>query len=294
MENKMKPSLKLLCVAIAAAASGNALAVPTPTIDGINTGGSEYSNTQAWNFYSSHNPQRGVITGSLSWEVVGSMAYLLITAPIDYVDNVYGADALLAGSGWEVPDSKGNIKGHTFDNLLGSDSMDLVFDFDLNGSGDQNIGIDYIDETSSNTYEAVYDSKISTSYSGSVDFASSLEYNLNLDGGGACGDTTDSDLSDSRCVAEVSYELALNLNESEWGGSFNVAQVMQGDATCTTASDGKISCTGASGSQLHASPNKGGDTTTTPPNPVPAPPIFALLLAGIPGLLLTRRRSKTS
>jgi len=285
----MKHSRKLLCTAIASVvAAGTALAVPV--VDGINTGGSEYTNSQAWDFYSSHNPQKGVMTGTMSWEIDASTLYLLIAAPVTYVDNIFGVDALLPGSGYDS-------KGHAFDKLLKSDGLELALDTTGDGLENFNLAIDYLDDATGT--QAILDTKKNT-YTGTVDVASSLEYNLALGGVGTSdcvrnysgGVPVDSE-NGAGCEAQVMYELSLDLTDSElanWGGAFNPADVIEGDATCTTASDGKISCTGASGSQLHASPNK--IASTTPPPSVPEPSTLALLLAGFPGVLWARRRKR--
>jgi len=251
----MKPSRKLLCAAITSVLSaGSAHAVIT--VDGINTGGTQYTvaNTQAWDFYSTHDFQKDeVIHGALSWseDTTNDVLYLLLSAPINYVDNVYGAEALDPLYGW-FPDAPSK---HPYKDLLGSDKLVAHLDLDGNGSivDGEKLTVDYIDDAD----KAALEKK--NTYTGTVyDVASSLEYNLSLSGSpcGVSGDSATSTITGAGCVSPD--------------------RVIQGMA------DG-------SGSQVHASKNK---TYSEPPEEVPEPSTLALLLAGFPGVLWARRRKR--
>jgi len=249
MENKMKTSLKLLCVAIAAAASGNALAAPF-NVDGINTGGSEYANTADWIFTSTHGDTKGdSITGSMSYGIDADTIYVLLSVPADYTNNYYGSEEALGG--WEPG-------AHSFDKLRKSDKLVAQLQ---NIGGPTEMEIDYLSDNTP------YVAEVKKGGALIQDVATSLEYNLTLDGGGACGDTTNSNIAgDSRCVAQVIYEFSLATADFS---DFGFGSVLAGE--------------------VHASPNT-VPSPTDPPTSVPEPSVFAMLLAGLPGLLWTRRR----
>jgi hypothetical protein len=256
----MKPSRKLLCAAIASVVAGNAHAF---VVDGINTGGSEYSLTQDWVFTSSHGDTSGdSITGSMSYGMTSTEIFVLLSVPVDYTNNAYGEpDSALFG--WSKYDKKTSSTvpvTHKFTELLNSDKLVATLISDNNASPTM-FEIDYLND--SDVAELTKDDATPDLIQS---VASSLQYNLSL--GSTCGDKTNSNLAGSGCEAQVMYEFSLN--ESDFT-DFGFGNVVAGE--------------------IHASPNMvPGD----PPNGVPEPSTFALFFAGLPGVLwATRRRKRT-
>lgn len=225
----------------------------------------------------------GPIEGSFSFVTQGSYIYAALSAPTNFVDNVYGTRASLPGSGWvgtaTYTDKKGKIKtknlnGHTYDNLLGSDK--LVFDLNTI-SGTQSIEFDYIN----NNEQA----EIVSGSNFIQDMATSLEYNLSH----GCGDTANSvDFSspsyDAGCTEVLTYEWKM---DASLFANFSAADFLN--------------------PTMHASPSKIGDhnfnpdcknsagsladcpTTNNPPVSVSEPGSLALFLTSIFGLAWVRR-----
>ncbi|MDX5298296.1 MAG: hypothetical protein LPK85_05030, partial [Gammaproteobacteria bacterium] len=214
----MKSSHKLLCAAITAALAAQAQAY---VVDGINTGGTEYLHTQDWGFYDGHGASLGDIKGSISWGMDASYIYILLAAPTNFVDNVYGAPADDVGSGWvtepaasggagggkkKSKDAKKSKSGHTFKDLLGSDKVWFDVDVDGDGSADSYIELDYIELLSGQ-----YAAKVLKDTDGLIQsVATSLQYNLSQ--GNTCavrsGSTPVDSISGGTCVDQLMYEFS--------------------------------------------------------------------------------------
>jgi len=249
----MKPSRKLLCAAIASVVAGNAHAF---LVDGINTGGSEYSLTADWVFESTHGDTKDTdITGSMSYGMTATEIFVLLSVPVDFTNNYYGSEEALGG--WDPGE-------HPFEKLRKSDKLVAALNLDTNSAGGtQAVEIDYLSDNS--PWKAVV-KKDDAGLIQSV--ASSLEYNLAL-GGAGCGDTTNSNIAgNAACEAQVIYEFSLNKDDFT---DFSFDSVLAGE--------------------IHASPNT---VPSDPPVDAPEPSTFALFLAGLPGVLwATRRRKRT-
>jgi len=287
----MKLSRKLLFASVASIIAGNSYA--GFTLDGINTGGNEYDApavTQTWGFADDSGSIVGQVEGSMSWgfDNANDLIYVLLAAPTDFVDNVYGADSKLATSLWSTS-HKGE---HKFKELLGSDQVwfDVAYN-DADGdvvTGD-GINLDYIAKNAG-TYEAEI-----TSDKGNYDangliqgVASSLEYNLSL--GTTCTDSAADPLnskSNASCEDQLMYEFTLLQSDFEDANGKNTFAL----ASLTNFT-------------MHASPSMTGDhdfnpcepgdcpDPTDPPNGVPEPSAFALMFAGLTGLLWNRRKKR--
>ena len=268
-------------------------------VDGIVSAG-EYAAGTTLNlgFADEQKKTANPIQGSFSFVTEGSYIYAALSAPTDFVDNVYGAPASLAGSGWvsgasvtaatETKNGKKAKKGkgtkggsgHSFSQLVGSDKLF----FELNTiNGLEYIEFDYLDKN---------DNSVVDSGSGFIsDLATSLEYNLSH----GCGDKIDSPAFggsglDSGCTNVLTYEWKM---EASLFANFSAADFLN--------------------PTMHASPSKigehnfnpdcknGGGTlvdcptsTTPPPTQVSEPGSLALLLAGLAGIGWRRRVKKTS
>ena len=279
---KLSLSKKLLAATVASVAfSGTASAA---YVDGIVSAG-EYAGgtTLSLGFADDQGKTTGPIEGSFSFVTQGSYIYAALSAPTNFVDNVYGAPADLPGSGWQKGNSnsdskkkKKNKSGHTFKDLLNSDKLY----FDLNTlNGTKEIEFDYLNDS--------HESEITKGGSFIQDLATSLEYNLSH----GCGDTENSiDFSDSSydagCTAVLTYEW--KMDASLFAG-FSAADFLN--------------------PTMHASPSKTGDhnfnpdcknsagtfadcpTTNNPnpPTPVSEPGSLALFLTSLFGLAWVRR-----
>ncbi len=297
--DKLNTSKKLLAATVATMAMSGAASAAI--VDGIVSAG-EYAGGTTLNlgFADDQGKTANPIQGTFSFITEGSYIFAALSAPTNFVDNVYGAPSLIAGSGWVGLDSnvggsttttsggkkkkdkkKGKKKGgsgHTFDQLVGSDKLF----FDLNTiNGRESIEFDYL------TKDHV--SEISEGSSFIQELATSLEYNLTH----GCGDTTDSpDFSasglDAGCTEVLTYEWKM---EASLFANFSAADLI--DPT------------------MHASPSKTGDHNfnpdckdnngtfancpTVPGNPpvsVSEPGTFGVFLAGLLGLGWSRRRAR--
>ncbi len=286
---------KLLSIAIAGVLfSGVA---NSAYVDGIVSPG-EYAagTTLSLGFADEQNKTKNPIQGSFSFVTEGSYIYAALSAPTDFVDNLYGAPASVPDSGWVSGssvatsgsgDSKKGKKdkkgkgtkggsGHSFKQLVGSDKLF----FDLNTiNGTEYIEFDYLDDN--------HNSVIDSGSSFILDLATSLEYNLSH----GCGDTTDSpDFTspglDAGCTSVLTYEWKM---ESSLFANFGAADFLN--------------------PTMHASPSKIGDhnfnpdckdsagtlancpeTTPPPVTSVSEPSAFVLFMAGLLGIGWLRRR----
>jgi hypothetical protein len=306
----MKFRKKILVITIASIVAGNAQAAFM--VDGINTGGNEYQaiNTQQWGFYDGHgNGQGNKVGGFYSYGMDDTNIFVLIGAPTDFVDNIFGVTSSLAASGWVSQD--GAEPGHKFKQLLGSDKMWFQVDQDGDGNADSDaqIVLDYIAELDGGGYAATTESKkkvakkktakkkaakkkAAKKKAGGVtsadaglnslvqEVATSLQYNLSFGDTCTTRDTNDvpvDSISGGLCVDQLMYEFSF----------------LQSDFTNFTSSS-------LSGFGIHASPKKlGGNDTFVPcdqdpyrdcPSDIPEPSILSLFLGGIAGLTLVRRR----
>lgn len=260
-------------------------------VDGIVSAG-EYSagTTLSLGFADEQKKTANPIQGSFSFVTEGSYIYAALSAPTDFVDNLYGAPASVAGSGWvsgasvtsTSSDSKKGKKGkgtkggsgHSFKQLVGSDK--LFFDLKTI-NGNEYVEFDYLDDN--------HNSVIDSGSNFILDLATSLEYNLSH----GCGDTTDSpDFSsptiDPGCSEVLTYEWKM---DSSLFANFSASDFLN--------------------PTMHASPSKIGDHNfnpdckdsagtlancpdTPPATQVSEPGTLALFMAGLFGVGWARRR----
>jgi len=305
---RLNATKTLMVLAISAASSANAAYV-----DGIVSAG-EYAGGTTLNlgFADEQHKTANPIQGSFSYIVEGNYIYAALSAPTDFVDNVYGAPADADGSGWwgtasyEQTNKDGtvklnkdgtvkiktkDIKGHSFKQLLGSDKLE----FDLTTkTGTSSVNFDYLIEDSS--APGGYRAKIDDGSEVIQQLATSLEYNLSLGTGvcGGSGDDSDSadyvtDASlDSRCSKTLTYEWRMDATQFDLA-SFSAANFLN---PTMHASPSKIG-THSFNPDCKNSGNTLSDCPTTTTNSIPEPGSLALLFAGLAGLGWTRRFKKS-
>lgn len=230
--------------------------------------------------------------------------FLYFMMPKAYVDNRYGSYTVNA-FGW-------TSKGHTFDDLLGSDSLGSSkgTTFQWNGNS---ATIDYIGGVGSGSCskkkctgsasdyrsggmgtvdgDGVTDKNEGAVHSGSaasvLEIATSLEYNFDHAG----TTTTDDGHTNANWIEEVGYEVQFK------SGTFNANSWLDKELAYSTTH--KLLTIGSP----HASPSKekfGGFLDPecikgcTPPPAVPEPETYAMLLAGLGVLGALARKRKAS
>lgn len=272
-----------------------------------------YSTTEGYSqlFALSYRMADGTVLtgGTLAWGSDASGQYLYFSAPLGFVDNSYGANAI----GW-------GAKGHTFDDLLKSDHAHMNF-FTLSGTADA-----YIDYIAYNNTTGLYGSCGTTPAANSpyknqcdsagsdllsqqiiTDVASSLQYNINNFSGGPIDPLVDSPYADPNYQnIQVGYEgwqYKLAYEVAFAPGTF--------DPTIWGTSDANNVNLMLQFLDPHASPNKLNATTppdvcigpncgppdicigvSCVPTSVPAPGALALMLGGFGALALGRRRRR--
>jgi hypothetical protein len=268
--DKKRLTSKLAACALVAAFSSTAHSAYV--VDGI-VGAGEYASgtTLDLGFADEQNRTANPIAGSFSYVVDGSYIYAALSAPTDFVDNVYGAPSLVDGSGW-LKGSSGKKREHTFKHLLKSDDLE----FELNTiNGKKTVNFDYLEKSGSG-----YAAEIVSDGGGIIlDLATSLEYNLSH----GCGDTSNSGPFVGNCTPSLTYEWKMDATKF---ASFSVADLLN--------------------PTMHASPSKVDDQNftpdcmqngtfancnpTNPPVNVSEPGTLALLFAGLAGLGFARRK----
>lgn len=275
-----KSTLTTRMTALALACSFTTAANAAYVVDGI-VGAGEYSAGTTLNlgFADEQNKTRDPIAGSFSYVIDGNYIYAALSAPTDFVDNVYGAPADLDGSGWQKGNSskKGKKKksGHSFKDLLNSDD----FEFELNTiNGTKTVNFDYLEEDNSGGYSA----SIEDNPGGIIlDLATSLEYNLKH----GCGDTENSGPFVGNCTPSLTYEWKMDATQF---ASFSVSDIFN---PTMHASPSKVDdknfvpdCMDNQGTFANC------DTVNNPPTNVSEPGTLALLFAGLAGIGFARRR----
>jgi len=273
LRNTMSASAIFVGASMLMATSANAF-----TLDGIDTAGDNYTASFDLTFDldgKKDDPDKTVNGGKIRIGRDGpdGDVFMLFEVAIDVVDNVYGAAAGTAGSGWVKQD--GSPQGHSLSDLLNSDKLE--FDLSVGGSS-VGVRVEYDLETAG-----------AGSGDGVVGYATSLQLNLvnGFDDGGNSPDPIlglSTDETDN-WVQAVQYEMQFD------GSLFD---------TGTT-----IAVNDLSNIILHASPNKGKfdnkvtvtctsdctpDTTTT----VAEPGMLSILGAGLLGFAMFRRRRRTA
>lgn len=236
-------------------------------VDGI-SGAGEYDSGSTYDlgFATMTGESRGMESASLRYTVEAGIVYVLLSAPTDLVDNVYGAPSLLAGSGWDDR----NNRGHKFKDLLNSENLEITIDAD---SGSGTVEFDYLTGDDQSGYEAV---TLADPFSLILEVATSLQYNLS----NGCGDSTDSAITGS-CSEALSYEWSMLA--SNFTDGFSISNILTAN--------------------MHVSPPKKPADEDFSPDclvsdqclgvtvTVPAPAGFWLALVGFIGLLGSRRLS---